>query len=244
MTQICHYTSASNAIQILSSKTFKFGHLENSNDPFENLKKRYSISYTIPNSLQLLMENIFDYANKKLSYASFEFENKLIPYGEHWTMWSHYGKLHTGVCLVFDQSALLNEITTKKKKFEESKIIYTNNLLINPIHFENRSDRSASTILSEFKEFLLFSKHIGWLPENEYRIVVFARIFEIPIKNCLKKIIYGPEINNKNQARLDSLLKKINFTGSSGKLEYALGAYAKPSHFLFHDLKTYNSANH
>lgn len=244
MSELCHYTSAAKAIQILSSQYFKFGHLENSNDPFENLKKRYAISYVIPDSLQIFMDNIFTYANEKLSYASFEFEHKLLPCGEHWTLWSHYGKLHTGVCLVFDQLALHNEIVEQKKEFEESKINYTNNLLINPIHFENRTDKSEFMILSEFKDFLLFSKHKEWISENEYRVVVFDRIFKIPIKNSLKKIIYGPEIKKRNLLRLESLLRKMNFTGPAGKLEYAQGAYAKPSIFLFHDLKTFNSVNH
>jgi hypothetical protein len=73
--------------------------------------------------------------------------------------------------------------------------------------------------------------------------VVFDRNFKIPIKDCLKKVIYGPEIENKNLLRLESLLKKMNFTRPDGKLEYALGAYAKPSIFFFHDLKTFNSIN-
>lgn len=238
MSDLCHYTSAAKAIQILSSQHFIFGHLENSNDPFENLKKRYSISYIIPNSLQIFMDNIFDYSNKELSFASFGFEDESIPSGEHWTMWAHYGKLHTGVCFVFDQIALLKEVSDQTKKFEADRINYTNDLLINPIHFENRTDKSENSILSEFKENLLFSKHKAWLSENEYRVVVFDRNFKIPIKNCLKKIIYGPETRDKNLLRLESLLKKLNFIGPAGKLSYALGAYAKPSKFFFHDIKT------
>jgi hypothetical protein len=31
------------------------------------------------------------------------------------------------------------------------RINYTNNLLINPIHFENRTNKAEITILSEFK---------------------------------------------------------------------------------------------
>jgi len=235
MSDLCHYTSAAKAIKILSSQIFKFGHLENSNDPFENLKKRYSISYFIPDNLRIFMDNIFVFANKELSFASFGFEDKTIPSGEHWTMWAHYGNLHTGVCFVFDQAALLKEVAAQKKKFEADRIKYTNNLLINPIHFENRTDKSEISILSEFKEILLFSKHKAWLSENEYRVVAFERNFEIPIKSCLKKIIYGPEIKNKNLLRLESLLEKMNFKGSAGTLKYALGDYAKPLHFLLHD---------
>jgi hypothetical protein len=238
MSDLCHYTSAAKAIQILSSKLFKFGHLENSNDPFENLKNRYSISYNIPNSLQIFMDKVFDHANKELSYASFGFEDKSIPSGEHWTMWAHYGKLHSGVCFVFDQDALLKEVSELTKGFEADQIKYTNNLFINPIHFENRIDKSESSILSEFKEILLFSKHKAWLIENEYRIVVFEKDFRIPIKNCLRKVIYGPEIKNKNLSRLESLISQWNFNGITGKLNYALGNYAKPSKFFFHDLKT------
>jgi hypothetical protein len=240
MHELCHYTSAEKAVQILSSQYFMFGHLQNSNDPFENLKKRYSISYVIPGSLQIFMDNLFDYTNTELSYASFGSGNELIPCGEHWTMWAHYGKLHTGVCFVFDQASLLEQVSEKIHKYEAGLINYTNNLLINPVHFENRIDKSVISILIEFKESLLFSKHKAWSSENEYRIVVFESSFKIPINNCLIKVIYGPEIENKNLSKIKSLLKSMEFAGPSGKLGYALGGYAKPSIFFFHDLKTIN----
>jgi len=41
--KLYHYTTGINAIKILSSKMFKFGHLHNTNDPFEKLENRVNI---------------------------------------------------------------------------------------------------------------------------------------------------------------------------------------------------------
>lgn len=241
MSELCHYTSAARGIRILREQEFVFGHLENTNDPFENLINRYNISYSVPKELDSLMYELFCYTNKELSYASFGYVSEDINPGEHWTMWAHYGKLHSGICLVFDKDALINEISNQNKNFIEGRINYSNNILLNPSYFEHRSEKSYMDIVMEFKDVLLFSKHKAWLTENEYRIVVFDKYFRVPIKNCLKKIIYGPEIKKLNISRSNNLLKKMNFTGPYGRLEYAMGSYAKPSIFFFHHLKESNS---
>jgi len=236
MSSLSHYTSAINAINIITSQHFIFGHLEHSNDPFENLKKRYLVSYNIPDSLRLYMDQIFEFVNNKISFASFGLSDNLIPDGQNWPMWSHYGNLHSGVCLIFDLESTISEINKLTDMVIAGNIKYTNFLLINPIHFEERICIPTKDLLIELQDFLLLSKHKAWEYENELRIIVFHDIFKIPIKNCLKKVLYGPEIKPKNLSRIENILKEIKFKGPHGKLNYALGSYAKPLSFIFNDI--------
>lgn len=242
MSKICHYTTSIKAIKIITTGFFKFGKLENSNDPFENLIKRYNISYNVPDYLNQFMMRLFDHSNKELSFASFGQDTDINHTGLSWTMWAHYGNKHSGVCLVFDKSALINEISIQTDKFEARNVNYTNSLLINPIYFNDKINDSYISILKEFKEILLFSKHQGWKSEGEFRIVVFENSFTFPISNCLKEVIYGPEIPYRNELRLNKQLKKMEFKGPYGKLAYAQGSYAKPSIFFFSELRQSNKS--
>ena len=65
MEKICHYTTANNALKILSSNALKFGQIKNSNDPFENLVKRYNLTYRIQDPLKSFMNEIFEFVNTR-----------------------------------------------------------------------------------------------------------------------------------------------------------------------------------
>lgn len=235
--KICHYTSAKNAIQILSSQQFKFGHLENSNDPFENLRKRYELSFNIQEPLNSFMNNIFEYANNRLAYASFGLIEDGKRNDQNWTMWAHYSKNHSGVCLTFHFESLLAELEKQSVCFLHDRIKYTNALIITPNYFEERMHKTPNQIIKEFYKPLLFSKHEGWESENEYRIIVFKKDIALPIQCCLKQVLLGPEIDEWHESRIESILRKINFKGPYGKLSYSYASYARPSKFFFHELK-------
>jgi len=237
MDKVYHYTSSANAIKILSSQQFRFGHLEHSNDPFENLSKRYELSFNIQEPLKMFMNEIFNYANTQLSYASFgAVKGEVLP-DQNWTMWAHYANNHTGVCLTFKLDEFFNELDKLQIPYLHDKINYTNALLIPPDFFENRITSLPSEILKEFDKALLFSKHKGWETENEYRIVVFKREFSIPIKNSLIQVLLGPEIKKRNKSRIENILKRSAFKGPFGKLHYSSATYAKPLIFIFQELK-------
>lgn len=237
MKSICHYTSANKAIKILSSQIFKFGQFVNSNDPFENLSKRYILTYSIREPLKSYMDKIFEYANSEISLASFGIRKKLIPPDQNWPMWAHYGEKHSGVCLTFDLTKMIQEIKKQTDQVISHKITYTNSLIIPPNYFEDRLSKTEREILTDFQKNLIFSKHTGWESENEFRIVVFQKSLEIPIKNCLKQVLFGPEIKKRNQSRLENILRLSDFQGPYGKLGYAAGSYAKPLKFIFQDIK-------
>lgn len=51
------------------------------------------------------------------------------------------------------------------------------------------------------------------------------------------QVLFGPEITDWNKSRIENILKKSKFEGPFGKLHYALSSYAKPSNFMFDELK-------
>jgi len=237
MTRLCHYTSAKNAIKILSSQQFKLGHLEHSNDPFENLSKRYDLSFNVQEPVRTFMNKVFDFSDTQLSYASFSIIKEGVNNDQNWIMWAHYANKHSGVCLTFDLENFIDELKRLSVFFVHDKIIYSNALLIPPNYFEDRIHYKPAEVLNEFNKFLLLSKHMGWESESEYRIVVFDKEIRIPIHSCLKQVLFGPEISNWSKSRIENLLKKNNFNGPFGKLHYAFASYAKPLTFFFKELK-------
>jgi len=176
MEKICHYTTANNALKILSSNALKFGQIKNSNDPFENLVKRYNLTYRIQDPLKSFMNEIFEFVNTEVSIVCFGVNDNLVLADQNWTMWAHYGETHSGVCLTFDLEAFLNEVQKQSYQLLSGRINYTNSLIIPPDYFDERMDNSLKDILIEFQKPLLFSKHRGWSYENEYRIMKIRKL--------------------------------------------------------------------
>lgn len=235
MAEIFHYTSFCKAFKILKTQNFKFGHIRNTNDPFEDLNNKYSITHQYPEEIKQLLNRLGKYVNEELSFASFGIPDGVVPPDQKWTMWAHYGDKHSGVCLVFDKLKFITEVESIYKNPIYKEIEYKGPLWVDPNHFDNFLKNSEQEILRAFQLPLLFTKHIDWKCENEFRIIVFKKKFEINIKNCLTKIIYGPNINPKNLKKIETYLNRKKLKILNGKLIYADTSYAKPLKFLFAD---------
>ncbi|MGD0754351.1 MAG: DUF2971 domain-containing protein [Bacteroidales bacterium] len=237
MEELYHYTSFCKAYKILKSGTFKFGQIRDTNDPFEDLNHRYSIIQEYPADIKQLLYRLERYVNEEISFASFGVPDGIVPPDQKWTMWAHYADKHSGVCLVFDKSKLINEVKILSNTTLYKEIDYKGSMWVHPSCFEKYLTKSEQEILQAFQDPLLFTKHIDWQCENEFRIIVFQKKFEIKINNCLTRIIYGPDTCPKRQKRIETYLKRKKLKVLDGKLIYADTSYAKPLKFLFTENK-------
>ena len=235
MEELYHYTSFCRAYKILRSRTFKFGRIRDTNDPFEDLNNRYSIIQQYPEEIKKLLYRLGKYVNEEISFASFGVPDGIVPPDQKWTMWAHYADKHSGVCLVFDKSKFINEVKLLYSTPLYKEIDYKGPMWVHPNYFEQYLTKSEQEILQAFQNPLLFTKHIDWQCENEFRIIVFQKKFEIRINNCLTKIIFGPSINLKRQNRIETYLKRKKLKILDEKLIYADTSYAKPLRSLFAD---------
>lgn len=112
MNLVSHYTSAETAINfILPNKSLKFNELRKTNDPLEYKKSIYiqlGTNMLEVNKALKAMDKLNDYFQsiKSISLTKdFTEKNKRCFFNQ--LMWAHYGKNHTGVCLVFDKSELI-----------------------------------------------------------------------------------------------------------------------------------------
>jgi hypothetical protein len=222
-----HYTKAENAIGIFKSKTFKFSDLHNTNDPFEKLQNRVDFNADTKQEYVTYWEGLCDFFNLEVSIACFgEYDGKVSP-SEKWTMWAHYGEKHQGVCLVFDKTKLLFEVEKQTKDYLPNKINYNLKTLYLTYN-EEILKIPYKKFLNDFGSYLLFSKHIDWSCENEFRIVVIKKQFEIDISNCLKSVLFGPEMDPKIEKECIDHLNKFPIKVKNGKLLYCGSGYLRP----------------
>lgn len=239
MNKLFHYTKIDAAYQILLNKTFRFGHFENHNDPFENLSKRYQLAGISDLASQDYITSLAKFVNTKISVGCFGTESNNSPGYYKPTMWAHYAENHKGVCLVFREDEFLNEIKKLNQNPIIKKIKYQQrmqSLILPPQVIKDNIVEPYENFLRKFDDTLLFSKHQDWNVENETRVVVFEESFEIPIDNCLHLVAYGPDISNKDEENLDKLAKYLFQSVTFGKLHYCASQhYASPLNFLFAD---------
>lgn len=211
---IFHYTTRISGLRILGSGNILLSERKNSNDPIESLRPSYNLSWSgssdehsdhIRKETEGFVENIYQkILNQISSTRQLCFcQNKLYDDGSikefgflKPRMWDNYGEKYMGVCLVFSKSKLVETIQKHELHIIKSDVSYTsywelrqnhfrinlNEVLSNPSEYETR--------LRSLMNKRLFSKHIDYQGENEFRLISFdeGRVY-IPISNCLTGVI-------------------------------------------------------
>ena len=122
-------------------------------------------------------------------------------------MWAQYAEKHTGICLVFLKSSLLEVVKTHLKSLElvAGPVVYQNRLVVRSLEphefmlnidvYESVGEsKYAQAHAHQFMPELFFEKLQDWRDENEWRIVAFTDSPDnllIPIRQCLAGVVHG-----------------------------------------------------
>ncbi len=111
-------------------------------------------------------------------------------------MWEVYAENSTGICLVFSKDKLLKQIENNNYEFSNDYIHYSRN------YFEaiksNDGNEDPAIEAKKFWKSKLFKKPFDYRDENEFRILIYDDKKDdvyIDIKNSLKAVIFGIELN-------------------------------------------------
>lgn len=146
-------------------------------------------------------------------------------------MWCQYGDRHAGVCLVLSKERLEEWIENTnlipKKNF--GNVEYTDNLRlpnIKGLEFDDSIKGSVHQYVKDNFNDLFFRKHLDYLDESEYRIVVESLDTQpyIDLSKCIKGFILG--CNTATKVYKDILLKIAEkYKIEPGRLHYHEGKF-------------------
>jgi hypothetical protein len=141
-------------------------------------------------------------------------------------MWAHYGGMHSGVCLEFDEDILLENLATKYPEMEYhlENVSYSNKNKSPWINWQpNKSeDENMSDILGFLVNDMTLTKSIFWEKEDERRLVcknVDKQLF-IPIQKALKTVHLGVTFNKHGKEMVGSV-----FSSLKGKCNLSIMIY-------------------
>ena len=217
---VFHYTSVESAFNILDQNYMRFGHLTNTNDPYEQelwgimVIKKDGEGFRADDELSIVTQIRKACRLLCLSHDSYnqEFDQVLCGVGRGWaipSLWAHYAERHQGVCLAFGRSQLLK--STYKKAQEQDTIIASDVVYGNPPQIEedylymvleeNKVQDNSSHIHQAVMEHMrsnandiFFHKDVSWVSEREFRILVIsdpAQEFGIQIDSSLVGLVTG-----------------------------------------------------
>lgn len=222
---IYHYTTANTAIEyILNEKEILFNSVRNTNDPLEFLDYCHVVSTNgeIGNTeIRRLIDvghDINSIIKRKFKICCFcedkeisgdLYSNNPIMYKGYCRsrMWSQYADDHKGVCLIFNKSRLIREITKDINiKHYEKKVIYDDNLpgLFDACDIEYDKDHNKLALerACEYIDKYLFMKLRDYEHENEFRIALLSDKYpnddkiKVRINSSLIGIIVGTKFND------------------------------------------------
>lgn len=163
-----HFTSVSNFLEIIRSKTIRLS-------DFNSFKDKFELTYANNN----LVSNSYDFTQLKSSLFALSLceDNKENLTNDY--MWFQYGKNHKGVCLRLK----INKEKSRFFNFHLGKINYCNNNTIDELHelkqrHENFLAKNNWSI-SNFESFLLsacsmYKKSVPFSKENEIRLLCYV----------------------------------------------------------------------
>ena len=129
-------------------------------------------------------------------------------------MWAQYGEAHTGVCLIFDKSALEAEVkrdTAVPENCYCRPVQYTDQDFGIELDFNLMGETEAAvqcgvdSYIRGHIDLLFFTKLLDWRDEMEYRAMIYdERISPVfaDISTFLKGIVVGPEFPDADQAKV------------------------------------------
>lgn len=254
--ELVHYTTKETALEhILYEKQIKFGLLGMTNDPKET--KEWGFPLLIPMEESLINKNNVS-NNINFSIAVQEIVNevmmkewKVLCLTKHSTsnhkqtlskefseayshpgLWAHYGENHSGVCIVFNQKKLdeniHNHLTNDFKIFQGS-VDYNNLKAI--VHYPidvsntriNIKDAIREYFINNYKDCFL-RKTIDWKSEHEYRWLIHDKKNDpiyIPTIGAIKGVIVGPDFPKVYETTLAILCKEMKIY--AGKIHWYSG---------------------
>lgn len=132
-------------------------------------------------------------------------------------MWAHYGGLHTGICLEFDENHLSHSIQENFPELEYhiENVDYNSIIESSWLYWDGCEsyEQNIKTTVDRIYKEVSFTKSHFWEKEDERRLVVFsANDIYIPIKQSLKRVYVG--LNFDHQIRLPELYDAVDQLGS------------------------------
>jgi hypothetical protein len=212
---LSHYTTLDSARHILTGMTLRLsiGSLLRANDPRETKYWHFNVDMDSTRDRQLLHERrISERIKQNIGTLSFALDCDGVSGYYKPRMWAQYAENHRGVCIVFNQEALLQCIHSRLNSIGD---VYTGRIqYFSPeprFRRDDLSDITRNDIINEnfhhieqeifgneeHRNFYLFSKNIDWRDEAEYRILfrknhtIQVNTIYIPIQNAIRAVIFG-----------------------------------------------------
>lgn len=198
--------------------------LRDMNDPRESLDWSFG-------STNLPYEKIFEgyYSNKTHIDCQFKYGNMIKnkyqilcfsgARSSGWNnemMWAHYGGMHSGVCLEFDEDKLLNNLRLKYPEilYHLESVNYSNKKESPWIHWQSdkSEDENMIDILTYLVNDMTLSKSGFWEREDERRLVcknIDKHLF-IPIGGALKTVYLGVSFNKNGKEMVESVFNVLD----------------------------------
>lgn len=190
-----HYTTREAAFaHILPSGRLKFSTYEAMRDPLENRGWRFTGAWWLdpsdPDGAEkefMLFDRAAQAIRRQARLLALTVDapgaTEERPFSRGYSrarMWEHYGEVHLGVCLVFDQARLIANLTASVKEHSglepyHRPVIYTetgsadSTLTLGSNQFRTAAD--AAAYIEEHNDELFFLKTSDWETEYEYRFV-------------------------------------------------------------------------
>lgn len=177
-----HFTSCESALKIILTDDLRFSKSINLDDPFERWRGR---NYTrMPPQVHESdpMAKYHKHFNTSVNltnvlcfFDSVDERNESVDPLSDSKMWSHYGKNHTGCCLVFDKKKTIRSFTENLKEgiADHGRVEY-NDLKTYEHTFMSAFDSKeySEIVFKKLFRNLFFNKGKQYSMENEYRFAV------------------------------------------------------------------------
>lgn len=209
---IYHYTRFETFMSyILPSGFLKTNSLKHMNDPRESLDWAFG-------GINVPYESVFEgyYSDKTHFDCQYKFGNMIKNHYQvvcfsganekGWNnemMWAHYGGLHSGICLEFDEERLTKAIASKYPgaRFKIENINYKDDIEAPWLNWERSMsfEENMDTNLHNIYQSVTLNKSSFWEREDERRLVFInsEKAFYIPIEEALKTVYVGVKFNNR-----------------------------------------------
>jgi hypothetical protein len=149
-------------------------------------------------------------------------------------MWSQYGENHKGVCFVFEKKSLENDfdkLFQKKLSFKGlvdykySPWSFITSRKIDCMDFiVNGMEKTLKMQIGKHYRNYYFIKHMDYLDEIEYRLVVISKNEEfLPISSSLKGMVIGVDFPETDYNRIQELVVKFDPNIETGFLSWQSG---------------------
>jgi hypothetical protein len=151
-------------------------------------------------------------------------------------MWRYYGGDHTGVCLVFDRSAMVEEVGMQlgaegAQQWHAEPVRYTEDFDTQGVTFSG-NDVGADGVepalrrhLARHYASLFFDKNRDWATEYEFRFVVQREgdegFLSVAVKRSLVGVVLGEQVADVYGPSIDSAIGKAGV--AAGQLRWSNG---------------------